>query len=152
MHKPVQKADAIGIDIGTDDAVAKRNILVVIQFAKSLAPVIESCTIRKIVFRITSALAGENTVSAHVDNLSVGPFGSLGQEMGEVTIEECRQRMILLGKLIEDTDAVDHAVIVAFPDHFRDGLRIKCIAGKTPDILAFPEIEAIDIMTLLQKV
>jgi len=84
MEEPVEKTDALRINIRTHDRVAKSDVLVVIEFAKSLGTIVESLAILKISFGVGTSAAREHTVGGHMDNLGVSILGYVCKEMREV--------------------------------------------------------------------
>ena len=74
MKEPIQQANAIGINIRTNNTIAQCDILIIIKFTQRFASVIEGCSILKIVFGISALLAREDAVSTHVNYLSVCSF------------------------------------------------------------------------------
>ncbi len=71
-----------------------------------------------------------------MDDLSICSFGCFSQEMREIGIKKCCESVIILGKLVEYSDAVNHGVVFTLSDNTGDCLSVEGVAGKTLDIWA----------------
>ena len=129
VHKPVEQSNALGVDVRTHDGVAEGEVLVIIQLTQSLATVVEGLTIAKVMLSVAALLAREHTVGGHVDDLCVCTLSDLGKKMREVAVQESGQGMVVLGKLIEDANAVDDGIEVAFLDNGSQALGIKSVTS-----------------------
>ena len=88
-----------------------------------------------------------------MDYLRADFVGGLGDEMGQVTVQECRKRMIVFGKLVEYTDAVDYSIVFPFLNDFFQSGEIGGVAGDAfIEEFRFFKGETCYIVTLFLKI
>lgn len=114
LHEPVEESDACGLDVGTDDGVAESEILGVVDFAHRLGAVVEGGSIGEGVFEVRTIVAGKDAIGGHVDDTCMGVLGALHKVVWEVAIEEDCHSLVVLSKLIEETNTVNDSIEVAF--------------------------------------
>ena len=88
-----------------------------------------------------------------MDDAGLGVLGQFHEIVRQVAIEEYCHCLVVLGKLIEETDTVDDSIIVAFFYDFLD----KSHVGSIPDDGAVEKLglltrKAYHLMTLLLEV